>query len=65
MNIQGRGGNRAGRAGLGRANNGPGRAGSSQQWVGPKPSRTKIGSVFSGQDFNSPVRLKNRADRAK
>ena len=48
-----RGGNRAGRAGLG------------QQWAGPKPGQAKIGSIFSGQNFNSPVRPKNRVGRAK
>ena len=42
-----------------------GRAGPGQQWVGPKPGRAKIGPVFSGQNFNSPVRPKNRASRAK
>ena len=48
-----RGGNRAGRTGPG------------QQWAGPKPGRAKIGPVFSGQNFNSPARPKNRAGRAK
>ena len=31
----------------------------------PKPGRAKIGPVFSGQNFNSPARPKNRAGRAK
>ena len=41
-----------------RADNRAGRA-------GPKPGRAKIGPVFSGQNFNSPARPKNRAGRAK
>ena len=45
--------NRAGRAGLGQANSGLG-----QQWAGPKPSRAKIGLVFSGQNFSSLARPK-------
>ena len=42
-----------------------GRAGPGQQWAGPKQGRAKIGPVFSGQNFNSPARPKNRAGRAK
>ena len=53
-----RGGNRASRAG-------PGRAEPGQQWAGPKPGRAKINPVFSGKDFNSPTRPKNRVGRAK
>ena len=34
-------------------------------WAGPTVGRAKIGPVFSGQNFNSPSRPKNRADRAK
>ena len=34
-------------------------------WVGPTMGRAKIGPVFSGQNFNSPARPKNRAGRAK
>ena len=33
-------------------------------WAGPKPGRAKIGPIFSGQNFNSPARPKNRAGRA-
>ena len=56
FHIEARGGNRAG---------GPGRAGPGQQWAGPKSGRAKIGPVFSGQDFNSSARPKNRAGGAK
>ena len=41
------------------------RAGPGQQWAEPKPGRAKIGPIFSGQDFNSPARPKNRAGQAK
>ena len=33
--------------------------------AGPIVGRAKIGPVFSGQNFNSPARPKNRAGRAK
>ena len=42
-----------------------GRAGSCQQWTGPKQGRVKIGPIFSGQNFNSTARPKNRAGRTK
>ena len=34
-------------------------------WVGPIVGRVKIGMIFSGQNFNSLARSKNRAGRAK
>ena len=34
-------------------------------WAGPIVGQAKIGPVFSGQNFNSPARPKNRAGRAK
>ena len=40
-----------------------GRAGPS--WAGPIVGRAKIGPIFSGQNFNSPARPKNRAGWAK
>ena len=40
-------------------------AGPGQHWAGPKPGRAKIGPDFSGQNFSSPTRPKNRAGRAK
>ena len=42
-----------------------GQVGPGQQWAGPKPGRTKIGPDFSGQNFSSPARPKNRVGRAK
>ena len=42
-----------------------GQAGPGQQWAGPKYGRAKIGPIFSGQNFNSPARPKNRAGRDK
>ena len=42
-----------------------GRGGPGQQWAGSKPGWAKIGPVFSGQNFNSSARPKNRAGRAK
>ena len=33
--------------------------------AGPKPGRAKIGPIFSGQNFNSSTRPKNRVGRAK
>ena len=34
-------------------------------WAGPIVGRAKIGPIFFGQNFNSSVCPKNRADRAK
>ena len=42
-----------------------GRARPGQQWARPKSGQVKIDLVFSGQNFNSPTRPKNRAGRAK
>ena len=55
----------AGSLGLEVAIGRPGQAGPGQQWAGPKQGRAKIGPIFSGQNFNSPARPKNRAGRAK
>ena len=40
------------------------RVGLGLQWAGPKSGRVKIDSVFSGQNFNSPTRPKNRSSRS-